>query len=65
MNKNLRTAVQGSDGMMYFLTGYGISRINARLKTSEEVFNFSWSDLNGGFMDEFEIVECSNDRFEY
>ena len=63
MNKNLRTAVQGSDGMMYFLTGYGISRINARLKTSEEVFNFSWSDLNGGFMDEFEIVECSNDRF--
>ncbi len=63
MNKNLRTAVQGSDGMMYFLTGYGISRINARLKTSEEVFNFSWSDLNGGFMYEFEIVECSNDRF--
>ena len=63
MNKNLRTSVQGSDGMMYFLTGYGISRINARLKTSEEVFNFSWSDLNGGFMDEFEIVECSNDRF--
>ncbi len=63
MNKNLRTAVQGSDGMMYFLTGYGISRINARLKTSEEAFNFSWSELNGGFMDEFEIVECSNDKF--
>ena len=63
MNKNLRTAVQGSDGMMYFLTGYGISRINARLKTSEEVFNFSWSELNGGFMYEFDIVECSNDRF--
>ena len=63
MNKNLRTAVQGSDGMMYFLTGYGISRINARLKTSEEAFNFSWSELNGGFMNEFEIVECSNDRF--
>ena len=63
MNKNLRTSVQGSDGMMYFLTGYGISRINARLKTTEEVFNFSWSDLNGGFMYEFEIVECSNDRF--
>ena len=63
MNKNLRTAVQGSDGMMYFLTGYGISRINARLKTSEEAFNFSWSELNGGFMKEFEIVECSNDRF--
>ena len=63
MNKDLRTAVQGSDGMMYFLTGYGISRINARLKTSEEAFNFSWSELNGGFMNEFEIVECSNDRF--
>ena len=63
MNKNLRTSVQGSDGMMYFLTGYGISRINARLKTSEEVFNFSWSELNGGFMYEFDIVECSNDRF--
>ena len=63
MNKDLRTAVQGSDGMMYFLTGYGISRINARLKTSEEAFNFSWSELNGGFMNEFEIVECSNDSF--
>ena len=63
MNKNLHSAVQGSDGMMYFRTGYGISRINGRLLTSEEAFNISWSDLNGGYMDELVLVECSDDRF--
>ena len=55
--------VLGSDGMVYFKTRYGFSRINTRLKKIEEVFNYSWCDFNSGVMDRFELVECFEDRF--
>lgn len=38
----------GSDGMVYYPTQYGISRINAETKTLEEVFSYDWCGLNRG-----------------
>lgn len=55
--------VSGSDGMEYYKTSYGISRINARNKSLEEVFNYSWCSYNSGVMNRFELIECQEDRF--
>ena len=55
--------VSGSDGMVYYKTSYGVSRINARKKVLEEVFNYSWCSFNSGIMDRCELIECQEDRF--
>ena len=56
-------AVAGSDGMVYYNTGYGIFRLDAANKKTEEVLSFNWCDLNKGLIENFNLVECSKDRF--
>ncbi len=66
----LYTAYTGSDGMVYFKTETGISRINAKTKSTEEIFNYDWCILNRGLVVGYgmvhvafdNIVECSEDR---
>lgn len=56
------TAVPGPDGMMYYKASHGISRLNAKTKAIEEIFKYSWCDLNEGLISNFELIECSEDR---
>lgn len=56
-------AVAGSDGMVYYNTGYGIFRLDAANKKTEEVLSFNWCDLNKGLIENFNLVECSKDSF--
>ena len=55
----------GSDGMVYYPTQYGISRINAETKTLEEVFSYDWCGLNRGLVvvPSFDLIECSENHF--
>ena len=56
---------RGSDGMVYYPTQYGISRINAETKTLEEVFSYDWCGLNRGLVvvPKFDLIECSENHF--
>ena len=56
-------AVAGTDGMVYYNTGHGIFRLDAANKRAEEVLLFNWCDLNKGLIENFNLVECSEDRF--
>ena len=60
---SLYSSMAGSDGVVYFWTKEGVSRINAEKKEIEEVFNFSWCGLNEGIIARFDLLECSEDRF--
>ncbi len=55
----------GSDGMVYYPTQHGISRINAETKTLEEVFSYDWCGLNKGLVvfPGFDLIECSETHF--
>lgn len=55
----------GSDGMVYYPTQHGISRINAETKTLEEVFSYDWCGLNKGLVvfPGFDLIECSENHF--
>lgn len=55
----------GSDGMVYYPTQHGISRINAETKTLEEVFSYDWCGLNRGLVvvPNFDLIECSENHF--
>lgn len=55
----------GSDGMVYYPTQHGISRINAETKTLEEVFSYDWCGLNRGLVvfPGFDLIECSENHF--
>lgn len=62
-NAYLLKAITGNDGLVYYSTGYGIYRLDAVNKESKEVFEFNWCDLNIGFMESFDLVECSENYF--
>lgn len=55
----------GFDGMVYYPTQHGISRINAETKTLEEVFSYDWCGLNKGLVvaPSFDLIECSENHF--
>ena len=54
--------ILGSDGETYQKTSLGISRIDMKNKTFEDVFDFSWCGVSRRLLDSLEVVECSNDR---
>ncbi|MCR5383903.1 MAG: extracellular solute-binding protein [Saccharofermentans sp.] len=57
------SSVSGPEGMIYGKTENGISRLNAKIKKIEEVFNYDWCNLNRCIMEYFDLVECSQDSF--
>lgn len=59
----LSRAVAGTDGMVYYNTGYGIFRLDAANKKTEEILSYNRCDLNKGLIENFNLVECSEDRF--
>lgn len=48
---------------VYFSSPNGISKIDMTKKTTEELFNYSWSDVNRANMAYLDLAECSDDSF--
>ncbi len=61
--RDLYSSFNGDNGMVYYSTPSGISRINVAGKTTEEVFNYSWCGVNRNVMSNLSIVEMSDERF--
>ena len=63
----LGQALIGTDGLAYSRTESGISRINTKTKTVEEVFNYNWCGLNMAILESyfFDLIECSADKLVF
>ena len=63
----LGQALIGTDGLAYSRTESGISRINTKTKTVEEVFNYNWCGLNRAIVESyyFDLIECSADKLVF
>ena len=57
----LGEAFTGSDGQVYIKTSTGINKINARTKSIEEIFNYSWCGINQSTITMLDMAECSED----
>ena len=57
------TTVPGADGVVYASTNTGISKIDVKKKTMEEIFNDSWCSVSGSLLGYCQLVECSDDSF--
>ena len=53
----------GSDGIVYFTTPVGITKINFKEKCMETVFNYSWCGVNRNILSNLQIAEINEDSF--
>ena len=53
----------GSDGNIYSATPTGISRIDIKNKTKEEIFNYSWCSVNRNSLKDYSLGQVSEDSF--
>jgi len=60
---NIYSVTNGKDGNVYFVSSTGISKIDMKGKKTEEVFNFSWCNINRSILNYLEMAECSEDSF--
>ena len=60
---SIYSSYTGTDGTVYYATSTGISKIDLKKKTSEEVFNYSWCGINRSLLNYLTIVDCSDDSF--
>lgn len=59
----LYNTFNGSDGYVYYTTPGGISKIDIKAKTDEEMFNYSWCGINRNILTNLQIAEISEDSF--
>ncbi len=52
-----------STGEVYYTTSSGVYRIDLKNKTDEQVFDFSWSDVNNQYLTDLEIADITEDTF--
>lgn len=60
---NIGSAFTNPDGNIFYSTPIGISKIDVKNKKTEEVFNYSWCNVNRSILNYLELVECSDDSF--
>lgn len=53
----------GSDGNIYSSTPTGISKIDIKNKTKEEIFNYSWCSVNRNSLANYSLGQISEDSF--
>ena len=51
----------GSDGIAYCRNDNGYSTINVASKSVEDVFDYSWCNINRGIISELNLADCSGD----
>ena len=59
----LYATLNGTDGKVYYTTPAGISQIDVKAKTDEEMFNYSWCNVNRNILTNLQIAEVSEDAF--
>ncbi len=59
----LYNTFNGSDGNVYYTTPSGISKIDIKKKTDEEIFNYSWCGINRNILTNLQIAEVTEDSF--
>ena len=59
----LYSTFNGSDGNVYYTTPSGISKIDIKNKTDEEMFNYSWCGINRNILTNLQIAEISEESF--
>ena len=58
---NLNSVYSNTDGEVFFTTSQGISKLNLKNKTTEEFFNYDWSNVNRSYTQNMRIAECTED----
>ena len=53
----------GSDGIVYCRNSNGYSTINVASKSTEDVFDYSWCNINRGIISRLELADCTGDSF--
>lgn len=53
--------LNGPDGNVYYTTPAGISKIDMKKKTDEEMFNYSWCGINRNIMTNLQLADVSED----
>ena len=53
----------GSDGIVYCRNSNGYSTINVASKNTEDVFDYSWCNINRGIIRRLELADCTGDSF--
>ncbi len=53
----------GSDGIVYCQNSNGYSTINVASKNTEDVFDYSWCNINRGIIRRLELADCTGDSF--
>ena len=53
----------GSDGIVYCRNANGYSTINVATKSTEDVFDYSWCNINRGIISRLELADCTGDSF--
>lgn len=59
----LINSYSASDGKIYYTTTNGISMLDIKNKTDEQVFDYNCCDVNRQYMAHLDIAECSEDTF--
>ena len=60
--ENISNVFTGNDGQAYFSDSVGISKIDMQNKKIEEVFRYSACPMNKTFLNDTQIIDCSDDR---
>ena len=56
-------AFNASDGNVYYTSPIGISKIDVSKKTTEEIFNYSWSDVDRNIVTNLQLADVTDDSF--
>lgn len=60
--KNISNVFAGNDGQAYFSNSVGISKIDMQNKKIEEVFRYSACPKNKTFLNDTQIIDCSDGK---
>lgn len=55
----------GSDGIVYCQNRKGYSTINVAAKSTEDVFDYSWCNINQGIISRLELADVTGDTFVF
>ena len=60
--ENISNVFAGDDGQAYFSNSVGISKIDMQNKKIEEVFSYSSCPMNKAFLNDTQIIDCSDGK---
>ena len=58
----LYSSFTASDGTVYYALPSGISKVDIKNKTTEEIFNYSWCGINRSLLTNLQIADIKDDK---